>query len=657
MIMKRKRKALLVLSASILLATPLISCGSEANTVYVPVNPIDNRKVTNIELSGAYKTVYLLNEELDLTGLVVTIYYDDGSSEVIDSSKYDVIGSTSRLGKAVVTISYKGEIASFTIEVKESVDPDPDPDPQGHDDDDPDKGLGTVDRPFSPTEACELAKTLGSDEQTPICYFIKGKAADINDSGTAQYGNISFNLSDGTANKFYCFQVCYLDKQKFTTTGTIKAGDDVTIFSAIVNYKGNTPETTNKGTAYVYEHNGKKSSTVPEQGYATPDPSATVTTISNLISSNSSWKTEGANSSKLYRITGIVQYPDEPNYGNFDILDSTGYIYVHGLTRSKKGLVNDGENGKVIDNDKSFASIGLVPGDEVTIEGWYAYHAYTNKYGISQFTGYVTNVKKNKTSYYPSSFNYDSSTEESNNYYSSVDSLTGNDLLKGLHNLMDSTHTNYISYSSLDGYYNTSDKYGSNGVKCFYSGEKTSSYNKEHVWPQSLSGTKKNHLYGESGGGSDLHHVRPTISNYNSARSSAMFGNLYASGTYKGRSFGYEGGGTTYYVTNVFEPADNIKGDVARIIMYMYMHYNDGTISDLSSLTGWKTKTGVYGEMHINWVMGPGTVKESFKLLRYWNYLDPVDAGEKARNEKAYSVQGNRNPFIDHPSYADKIWG
>ena len=90
------------------------------------------------------------------------------------------------------------------------------------------------------------------------------------------------------------------------------------MFSSIVNYRGNTPETTDKGSAYVYQHNDNKSSSIPEQGFPTEDPNAKVRTISALINENSSWKTEGAKSTTLYRITGIAQYAVSVNYGNFD---------------------------------------------------------------------------------------------------------------------------------------------------------------------------------------------------------------------------------------------------------------------------------------------------------------------------------------------------
>ena len=257
----------------------------------------------------------------------------------------------------------------------------------------------------------------------------------------------------------------------------------------------------------------------------------------------------------------------------------------------------------------------------------------------------MLSVTRNGLSNIPST-SYTASETYSGSYYDSVSSLSGNSLLVGLHDLMDSTHTNYISYGSLDGYYSQSDPHSSGGVKCFYSGQKTNSYNKEHVWPQSLSGSKDDQLYGESYGGSDLHHIRPTISEYNSKRGNSMFGPIFGDKTSVGK-ISYSGGGSDYYTSNVFEPADSIKGDVARIIMYMYMHYSS-TIGGASQ--------DYYGEMNINWVMGTSPT-DSWKLLRKWNAEDPVSQDEMTRNEKAYSVQHNRNPFIDHPSYADLIWG
>ena len=50
------------------------------------------------------------------------------------------------------------------------------------------------------------------------------------------------------------------------------------------------------------------------------------------------------------------------------------------------------------------------------------------------------------------------------------------------------------------------------------------------------------------------------------------------------------------------------------------------------------------------------TVAESKELLMQWHKQDPVDNFEKNRNEKTFEIQGNRNPFIDHPECAELIW-
>lgn len=509
---------------------------------------------------------------------------------------------------------------------------------------------GTINNPFTIKQACDLAKTLASDAQTSMKYFIKGYISGTpNMSSVTDYGNATFDLKDKTGtDTFKCFQVYYLNNKKFTSSDSLKEGDEIVIFSAIVNYRGNTPETTSKGSAYVYSHNTKVSSTIPEQGFPQPDSSATVTTISALKSANSSWKTEGANNSKLYRITGIAQWAVNANYGNFDIVDSTGNIYVHGCTGTKQSLVKDGTNGLVINNDRSFSGTGLKAGDEVTIEGWYSYHKYTNSYGVPQFTGYITNITAKNASTITAR-NYDASVETySGSYYSSVSGKSGSDLLLGLHNLMDSTHTSWTSYKGLYSGYSAIKE-----NKCFYAGTSLSGEgNREHVWPQSISGSSSTQLYGEDHGGSDFHHVRHADSTNNSRRGNSMFGPVYGNGGYF--TMPYTSGGTNKYTSNVFEPADNIKGDCARIIMYMYMHYSNATTAN--NLTGWADRS-YYGEMHVNWVMGTQTVNDSFKLLRLWNALDPVSEEEKARNEQGYKMQGNRNPFIDHPSYADAIWG
>ena len=373
------------------------------------------------------------------------------------------------------------------------------------------------------------------------------------------------------------------------------------------------------------------------------NPDAVETTISNMISSNN----KTSNTTKLYRITGTVQWPENTTYGNFEIVDKTGYIYVYGCSKQNSTITKSGST-YTYNNNKSFSSMNIKAGDEIVMEGLYVY--YSGNGGAHEFNGYVVSVTRNGLSNITTDgYTTDEPTNTAGTYYSGIsDSLTKKDLLKSLHNLMDTTHAYWTTYSALNNYFKSSDPHPNGNVKCFYSGNSTSSYNREHVWPQSLSGKSSSEkLYGEDHGGSDLHHLRPTISSYNSSRGNSPFGTFF--GPKEGiKKVSYSGGGQFYYSSKMFEPADSMKGDVARIIMYMYVHYSDATGGNTQSY---------YGTMTLQKVMGPYTEAEATKLLRKWNADDPVSQEEINRNNYVYGVQHNRNPFIDHPKYADKIWG
>lgn len=175
------------------------------------------------------------------------------------------------------------------------------------------------------------------------------------------------------------------------------------------------------------------------------------------------------------------------------------------------------------------------------------------------------------------------------------------------------------------------DPKNSNNMIMFYTqksvtkdGAGNDTWNREHVWPQSLS----NGLYGTSGGGADLLHIRPTFSTTNSARGSLLYGNVSGDNrlTYDGIQYGKKSG-------RLFEPLDSVKGDCARIVFYMrttYFANNNTPISKVAS---------------------------SIDTMIEWSKLDPVDDIERNRNEYAQlSRQKNRNPFVDHPEWIDYIF-
>ena len=164
-----------------------------------------------------------------------------------------------------------------------------------------------------------------------------------------------------------------------------------------------------------------------------------------------------------------------------------------------------------------------------------------------------------------------------------------------------------------------------------------SSWNREHVWPQSLSGG----CWGKNEGGADLLHIRPTYENTNSSRNNDKYCDLNKTSprTMKNTNyvFGYGPGGT-------FEPLDATKGDVARIIMYMWTAYKNH-YSNLPLITG-------------NNNPSVDDVFESYDTLLKWHTQDKPDVLEGNRNNYCQtSVQQNRNPFVDHPELAWKIFG
>ena len=154
-----------------------------------------------------------------------------------------------------------------------------------------------------------------------------------------------------------------------------------------------------------------------------------------------------------------------------------------------------------------------------------------------------------------------------------------------------------------------------------------SSWNREHVWPQSLS----NGCWGESKAGTDILHIRPTYNSTNSSRSNDIYAdvNKVSPRTYNGMTFGYGSGAK-------FEPLDSVKGDVARIVMYIWVAYYN-YYSNLPAITN---------------------VFESYDTLLRWHTQDKPDVLEGNRNNYSQtSTQQNRNPFVDHPELAWKIFG
>ncbi|BCJ76027.1 hypothetical protein CS0771_55710 [Catellatospora sp. IY07-71] len=226
-----------------------------------------------------------------------------------------------------------------------------------------------------------------------------------------------------------------------------------------------------------------------------------------------------------------------------------------------------------------------------------------------------------------------------NTYYASAIGKTGTSLRTALHSII-KVQTK-ISYDQVWNALKATDQDPNNAgnVILIYSGRSQSKssngggvddWNREHVWPQSHGsfGTA-------TGPGTDLHHLRPEDVTVNSTRGNKDFD---LGGSAVGEAPG------NYTDADSWEPRNAVKGDIARMIMYMAIRYEGED--------GWPNL-----ELN-NTVNGSVPYLGRLSVLLQWNLQDPPDAFEKRRNQVIYdSWQGNRNPFIDHPEWATAIWG
>ncbi|MFY0604105.1 MAG: endonuclease [Flavobacteriaceae bacterium] len=168
-------------------------------------------------------------------------------------------------------------------------------------------------------------------------------------------------------------------------------------------------------------------------------------------------------------------------------------------------------------------------------------------------------------------------------------------------------------------------------------------YNREHIFPQGFFNSQTPMR-------TDIHHVVPADGYVNGIRGSFPFGEV--SSPNHTTSNGSKRGPNTYgtFTGEVFEPIDEFKGDIARMLFYFATRYEDDVTDnswDNHNASVSNPLNGTNDQVYEDWYI---------KLLYKWHTDDPVSAREITRNDEAYSFQGNRNPFIDHPEYVNMIW-
>ncbi len=160
------------------------------------------------------------------------------------------------------------------------------------------KGTGTLADPFNAVAANNYASALASGAKSDKDVYIKGKISRIANNGEfgTQYGNATFYISDDgtTNNEFYVFRTLYLGNKKYDNTSdpNIKVGDEVIIYGKVMNYQGNTPETS-ANESYIYSLNGKTEGGggggEQPSGAGTYDSPLTVTQAISLGNADAAW--------------------------------------------------------------------------------------------------------------------------------------------------------------------------------------------------------------------------------------------------------------------------------------------------------------------------------------------------------------------------------
>jgi endonuclease I len=248
-------------------------------------------------------------------------------------------------------------------------------------------------------------------------------------------------------------------------------------------------------------------------------------------------------------------------------------------------------------------------------------------------------------------------------YYSTLEGKSGAALKTALHDIICQDTTHYLGYGSgigntWQGFYSTDRNISNNLVIDMYSDSLRyfplnyvslgysgfgMTIQIEHSVPKSWWGCDINHPDCPA---KDLNNLYPSDGTTNNHKSNHPLG-VVTTSSYS-NSVSKIGTGTNYgYSGTFFEPADKYKGDFARTYFYMATAYEHYTRKWDATITESMMEADTY----------PTLKPWAIQLLLLWSRQDPVSQKELTRVENVYTIQRNRNPFIDYPDLIEYIWG
>ncbi len=222
-------------------------------------------------------------------------------------------------------------------------------------------------------------------------------------------------------------------------------------------------------------------------------------------------------------------------------------------------------------------------------------------------------------------------------YYATAQGKTGADLLRALHLIVRTGHVDRGYADARDELFgDIADLDGDNQIEDVFTGKtygpitnRKNAYdrgmNTEHTWPQSQGATGIAQ--------SDLHHLQPADIVTNERRGSLPYGDVVTADWQTSSGPEQAKRGVDALGVQVFEPRASIKGDIARGLLYFFTRYSQSRTLDFSL----------------------EDFRHEVPTLIRWNKADPVSDVERMRNDAIQKVQGNRNPYIDHPEFVDAV--
>lgn len=286
-------------------------------------------------------------------------------------------------------------------------------------------------------------------------------------------------------------------------------------------------------------------------------------------------------------------------------------------------------NGTTVSADENGVYIGTISGNTIITVS-------TSKEGSSSGGGSSSSSANWATDY--------------DGYYASLvgNTSTGATFRSALVAINNKNYKEVSTYKQLTTYFKTTDADPDDSSRMiwWYSGTSVTNNigttNREHVWPKNGGSAFPE----EQGPSRDLHHMRPTDGNLNSSRSALQFGEVAQTSSNAIKQNGITnytsaingGSGVCYKDGSYFYPSEGMRGATARVLMYVQLAWGD--------------------EYSLKFVEGVGSNKTigDIKTLMKWHLEEPPTEFEKLRNERVFGIQGNRNPFVDYPELAERIY-